>query len=152
MSPKYRHRGYMDSDDDSSDRRKQQQPRRNELTAEERIQRRSMRKATDPQARELLRCHVCGRDYPDYSAITYDSECRHCQAALRCCRTCRHFNVDARWQCTTETDKPKPNKTSKSDCEQYEPLLVLDSTGRRGDGDPKSSGSAKDLFDNLFKN
>lgn len=152
MSPKYRHRGYMDSDDAGPDRRKQQQPRRDELTAEERIQRRSMRKATDPRARELLRCHVCGRDIPDYSTINIDSECQHCKAALRCCRACRHFNVDARWQCSTKTQKPMSNKTSKSACEMYEPLLVLDSTGRRGESDSSSSGSAKDRFDDLFKN
>ena len=45
MSQKYRHNGYMDSD--SRDERPEQRAPRVQLTMEEKIQRRSIRKATE---------------------------------------------------------------------------------------------------------
>jgi len=150
MSPKYRHRGYMDSNDNERERSKP--AARDSLTMEEKIQRKSMRKATDRQAHEILRCHSCGRNVPDHTAITINSECPNCRAALHCCRACRFFNTSARWQCDAEIKAAIGDKNRNNPCDKYEPRLVLDSTGRRSAPSGRASNDPKSLFDSLFKN
>lgn len=157
MSRKYRQPGYQDDDRDR-DRgeapRRRQPPASRPLTPEDRAHRRGVRHALDRETREVVRCHVCGRNVDSLvGPIGFDTGCPHCNAPLHCCRTCRHFDSAARWQCRAEiteavSDKGKPNR-----CSLYAARLVLDATGRReapakgrnrGD-DPKSA------FENLFK-
>lgn len=147
MSRKYRHRGYRDSEREDRGRPKGQ-PRK-DLTSEERIQRRSLRHAIDREAREVVRCHNCGRSVESSGAITADTGCPHCNAPLHCCRTCRNFDTAARHQCTVEISEPVGDKNKANGCPEYRPRLVLDSTGRRsGSG---KSGDPRSQFDNLFK-
>ena len=117
MSQKYRHQGYRDSDREESRDRSRRGPRE-ELTREERIQLKSLRHAIDRTAREVIRCHVCGRTVENSDVIATDTLCPHCSASLHCCRTCREFDTSARWQCRAEiqaavTDKNKPNTCPK---------------------------------------
>lgn len=147
MNRKYRQPGYQDSDRDRQDRPRPQV--RPALTSEERIQRKSMRHAIDREANEVVRCHNCGRNAENLGAIGFESRCPHCAAPMRCCRTCRHFDTGARWQCRTEIEKPVEAKSDANRCPQYSPRLVLDVTGRRTSrhrtNDPRAA------FDSLFK-
>jgi hypothetical protein len=151
MNRKYRQQGYMDSERDG-DRSRPKSTQRKPLTKEERIQRKSLRHAIDREAKEVLRCHVCGRGIFDFGKIGKSSACPHCNAMLHCCRTCAHFDSAARWQCRAEIAEAVADKNKANDCTPYNPRLVLDSTGRRSTkpGSDKS-GDPRSQFENLFK-
>ena len=68
MSRKYRQPGYQDSPGEGTQRERRPPPR-NDLTREEKIQRRSMRVATTREANEVIRCHVCGRNVQNFGTI-----------------------------------------------------------------------------------
>jgi hypothetical protein len=149
---KYRQRGYRESE--RRDERDQRPPpqQRQQLTEEERIQRRSMRKATSREANEVVRCHVCGRNVDDGGTIGLESRCPHCSAPLHCCRACAHFDTAARWQCRTEIKAAVPDKTKPNTCRLFRPRLVLDFTGRRGSGQRGAAASdPRAQFESLFK-
>ena len=155
MSPKYRHRGYMDSDSrDERDSRKSSNRQYQQLTMEEKIQRRSIRKATDRNANEVVRCHSCGHNVQDYAPITAQSVCPKCTVPLRCCRACTHFDSAARWQCRADIEKAVGDKNAVNKCTQYGPRLVLDFTGRRnsgGNGRGPKSNDPRSQFEDLFR-
>jgi hypothetical protein len=153
MSRKYRHNGYQDSDRDESRERSGPPQRRDDLTPEERIQRRSLRHATAQEANEVIRCHHCGCNIQNFGTIVEDSSCPHCRALLHCCRTCRSFDSASRWQCRAEIDTAISDKSKANDCVQYGPRVVLDTTGRRSSPavNGNGSGSPKDQFESLFK-
>ena len=151
MSRKYRQQGYQDSGGRDDDRQRERPPRK-ELTREERIQKKSLRHAIDREANEVVRCHNCGRNTDGVGAIGVETRCSHCAAPLHCCRTCRHFDSSARYQCRVTIEKPVGNKIEANTCGQYSARAVLDVTGRRspkgrngGGNDPRSQ------FENLFK-
>lgn len=150
MSRKYRQQGYQDSDREES-RRRDKAPPRKELTKEERIQRRSMRHAIDRDANEVLRCPNCGRSVHDVGAVTSETTCPHCNVPLHCCRTCAHFDSQARWQCRAEIEAAVGDKNKANQCAQYRPLLVLDVTGRRTNSGSAKSSDPRAQFDSLFK-
>ena len=149
MSRKYRHQGYMDSERKNRESGPDQ-PSSRDLTTEERIQRRSMRHAIDREAREVIRCHVCGRGTQGFDIIAPDTACPSCRAPLHCCRTCRQFDSAARRQCRAEITEAVGDKSKANGCAQYAALLVLDSTGRRSNT-PNGSGGPREQFENLFK-
>jgi hypothetical protein len=149
MSRKYRHQGYQDSDRDDRQRERKPPPRQ-QLSAEERIQKKSLRHATAREANEVIRCHECGRNVHNFGEITVEAACPHCNAPLHCCRTCRGFDVAARWQCRATIEEPVGDKAKANRCGHYEPRLVLDTTGRRSDT-PQGSGGPRSAFENLFK-
>lgn len=144
---KYRHSGYQDSDRDDREREKKP-PARDRLTTEERIQQRSLRKATNREAHEVVRCGTCGRNVEDIGAIVTASTCPHCRAALHCCRACNHFDSSARWQCRAKITEAVMDKGKANRCGQFQPRLVLDATGRRST--PKSN-DPRAQFEDLFK-
>jgi len=150
LSRKYRLQGYQDSD--RNDDRRGERPPRQELTREERIQKKSLRHAIDREANEVVRCHNCGRNGDGVAAVGLDTRCNHCAAPLHCCRTCRQFDTGARFQCRAPIEKALGDKNKANHCGQYSPRLVLDVTGRRspkgtngGGNDPRSQ------FESLFK-
>jgi hypothetical protein len=150
MSRKYRHQGYMDAERKDRDAGTKQPPNRS-LTSEERIQRRSLRHAIDREAKEVIRCHVCGRGTQNFDVIAFDTHCPSCRAPLHCCRTCSHFDSAARRQCRAEITAAVGDKSKANECVLYSPLLVLDSTGKR-DNTSHGSGGPREQFENLFKN
>ena len=154
MSRKYRHQGYQDGDrndrDDRGGPRGPQAPRP-KLSMEERIQKKSLRVATDRAAKGVIRCHQCGRNIQDFGEISEKSTCPSCHAPLHCCRACRSFDVQARWQCRAEIDAAVGDKAKANECAAFEPRIVLDSTGRRSGTPQGSSGGPREAFDNLFK-
>jgi hypothetical protein len=147
MSRKYRQPGYQDSESEGRERPKSA-PRKS-LTKEERIQKRSLRHAIDREAKEVVRCHNCGRNVESFGAISAETACPHCNAPLHCCRTCVHFDSASRWQCRAEIDEPVDAKSKANDCTEYRARLVLDVTGRRSS--TPQSNDPKAQFENLFK-
>jgi hypothetical protein len=150
MSRKYRHQGYMDAERDESRGPRKPPPREN-LTPEERIQKRSLRHAIAREANEVVRCHNCGRNVPGLEPITPESRCPSCGVEVHCCRTCRHFDSAARWQCRAAIAGPVADKGRGNDCALYVPRLVLDTTGRRSGSAGGGAGGPKEQFENLFK-
>jgi hypothetical protein len=148
MSRKYRQQGYQESDREED--RPKRPPADRALTPEERIQRRSLRHATSREASEVVRCHDCGRNVSSFGTIAPDTNCPHCGAPLHCCRTCRHFDTSARWQCRAPIAEPVAAKSKANACAHYSARLVLDATGRRSQG-PQVSDDPKAQFENLFK-
>jgi len=151
MAPKYRHRGYRESDSENEGRDQNRPQPHQSLTREERIQRRSLRHAVDREANEVIRCHACGRGLHNLGTVGLDTRCPNCAAMLHCCRTCQHFNTAARWQCSAEIEQQVNAKNDANACPQYGPRLVLDSTGRRPAAPGRASNDPRSQFDNLFK-
>jgi hypothetical protein len=83
--------------------------------------------------------------------VADDAACPHCNAALHCCRTCAHFDSQARWQCRAEIEEAVGDKNKANHCGQYRPLLVLDVTGRRSGSGSSKSSDPRAQFDSLFK-
>jgi len=145
---KYRHRGYQDSSRDDDRERPRKPPARDPLTKEERIQQRSLRRATSREANEVVRCGTCGRNVEDAGTIVESSTCPHCRAPLHCCRACNHFDSAARWQCRAQITQAVMDKGKANQCAQFQPRLVLDATGRRTT--PKAN-DPRAQFEDLFK-
>jgi hypothetical protein len=152
MSRKYRQQGYQDDDRDREEPRRRQRPPSGPLTPEERAHKRGLRHALDRETREVVRCHVCGRNLDQLGPIARETSCPHCDAPLHCCRTCRHFDSSARWQCRADIAEAVTDKGKANDCAAYAPRLVLDATGRREAQKPRGkSNDPKSMFDDLFK-
>jgi hypothetical protein len=148
VSQKYRHHGYKDSDwEERGPRKPAPSP---SLSPEERAQKRALRHALDREANEVVRCPDCGRNIQAIGPITVESSCPHCNAALHCCRACRHFDSGARWACRVTIPERVSDKGKRNACALYEARLVLDATGRRT-GSTAVSGDPKSVFENLFK-
>ncbi len=147
MSRKYSQRGYQESD--RREEREHSRPPRQELSSEEKIQRKSLRKMTDRNANEVMRCHSCGRTVQDDAPITGRSVCPKCVAPLHCCRACTHFDSSVRWQCRAEITAAVADKGKANECHLFRPRLVLDTTGRRTT--KKRSNDARSQFEDLFR-
>jgi len=154
MSQKYRHRGYRDADwkdDRDRDRREKRDPPPRAISPEQKAQIRTLRKATDREAQEVVRCPNCGRTVENRGAISRDTRCPNCSAELRCCRTCTHFDAGARWECRAPIEVRVENKSAANDCPRFEPRLVLDATGRRSNPNRGGPVDPRTAFENLFK-
>src|SRR5262245_826987 len=150
MSMKYRQRGYRDSERGDRDRERPKAPPAPLLTPEERAQQRALKHAVSREANEVVRCPNCGRNVQALGAITAETRCPHCAAALHCCRSCRHFDTSARWECRQPIPQRIPDKGATNDCTFFEARLVLDATGKRT-STAASGDDPKSQFENLFK-
>jgi hypothetical protein len=149
MSMKYRQRGYRDSE--HQERTRQKPPPSKPLTPEEKAQQRALKHAVAREANEVVRCPNCGRNAQAFGAITSDTVCPYCAAALHCCRACRHFDTSARWECRQpEIPERVADKGKANSCAFFEARLVLDATGKRTGSGP-ASNDPKSQFENLFK-
>ena len=138
---KYRHRGYRDSDRDKDKEHRKTKPKS--------PQERGLRHMMERSAKLIVRCHQCSVDTGPAEGLTSLSTCSNCEADLRVCRTCAHFDTGARWECQAPITEPVQDKTTANSCTHFKPNTVLDATGRRsGTG---SASDARTAFDNLFK-
>ncbi len=149
MSQKYRQHGYKDNEWEDRERQKGPPPAAKALTPEQRAQQRSLRHALNREANEVVRCPDCGRNIQAFGAITPETTCPHCNAALHCCRACRHFDTSARWECRVSIPERVADKGKANTCAFYEARLVLDATGRRTN--TPASNDPKSQFESLFK-
>src|SRR5262245_33391895 len=147
MAMKYRQRGYRESEREDRDRKP---PPAKPLTPEERAQQRALKHAVAREANEVVRCPNCGRNVQALGAITAETLCPHCAAALHCCRSCRHFDTSARWECRQPIPERVADKNKANRCTFFEARLVLDATGKRT-STASSGDDPKSQFESLFK-
>jgi len=96
--------------------------------------------------RATSRCAECGTVLP----ITADSltRCPHCQAELRACRQCAHFDSARRFECTQDIAERIVDKRARNEC----PLFSIVTTVERDtSGGSVHPDGARRSFSNLFK-
>ena len=134
--------------DKDRDRPKSPPPDRPDLGNDEQVKR--LKRGMERSAAEVIRCQKCGHQQQKEAAIIGPlSTCDKCDTALHSCRHCLHFMPDARFQCRKPVPVAIVDKWAANDCVAFEPRLVLDSTGRRVEG--QAAKNAKNIFDSLFK-
>jgi hypothetical protein len=154
-APKYRNRGYKDSEREErgagggggasrgpqAPREKKEGPRGRGLGA---------------RTESVFRCATCGeKQLSVLSAVSPedvlpDAVCKKCGAALHTCSNCIHFDTSVRWECRQWEKIPArvPKKTAANDCPCFTPKLVSEfakDSERAKPGDPRAA------FDALFK-
>ena len=152
MSRKYQHQGYMNSDrrdDRDGGERRKPPPRTRPLTPEERAHRHGLRRATQREVNEVVRCPTCGCNVQAAGAIGMETNCPQCSQVLHCCRACRQFDSAARWECRAEITERVGDKLKLNSCSLFVPRLVLDATGKRVSAPDRND--PKSRFDSLFK-
>ena len=94
-----------------------------------------------------LICWNCGADTGIERRVPRQEQCESCLSDLRCCRGCRFFAPDRRFQCYETIDSSVLPKDKANFCDYFSPRV----TGKAaGDGfDAKSE--RKSGFDDLFK-
>lgn len=148
MGRKYKQPGYQSTDEETG--RAKKQPR--------------VRKALDgprsprmPGFQELMRCAMCGHIMPTSLKITGESQCSKCQADLRSCKHCRHFDTGAHLECTQPIVVRIMTKDLRNDCEYFDPRTSVErETSSPGNGHspgpaPNRPKDARSAFDDLFR-
>lgn len=145
MSRKYRQRGYQDSDrtegrpkGKAGKGKKGQGPRR------EGPRGRGMGAPT----KTVFRCAACGHQLFLTGDIELDATCHKCGTDLHTCTHCRHFDTSAAFECRQEIPQRISKKSTRNECELFEPKLAqeFESDNERLDPD-----DARAAFDALFK-
>ena len=113
-----------------------------------------------PSFQEVLRCSICGAIVPPPIEIVFESQCPKCNADLRSCKNCRHFDTAAAFECTQPIEERITKKDLRNNCQFFMARTSIeretrDSGGRTGSGgstpNPATSSDARSAFDNLFK-
>jgi hypothetical protein len=142
-APKYRQRGYKDSER-SEERRggAPQGPRE---------------KKEGPRGRGLgaptetaFRCGSCGERQLASSAsdIAADAVCGKCGQPLHTCSNCQHFDTSTRWECRQTIPQRIAKKTAANACALFAPKAVQEFAKDR---DRPAPTDARAAFDALFK-
>jgi hypothetical protein len=144
--PKYRQRGYKDSD--RRDERPQSGPQAPRA------------KKDGPHGRGLgspsesvFRCAACGEKQliiVGEEPPPVDATCRRCGADLHTCSNCVNFDTSVHWECRLHAEIPArvPKKRDRNECPLFTPKLTQEF---RKDSDKPSPGDARSAFDALFK-
>ncbi len=143
--PKYRQRGYQDSD------RRDERPRPGLQGPRE--------KKDGPRGRGLgapsesvFRCAACGekRLMMPEEPLPVDATCHKCGADLHTCSNCISFDTGVRWECRRHAEIPVrvPKKRDRNECPLFTPKLAQEFAQ---DSDKPAPGDARSAFDALFK-
>ena len=94
---------------------------------------------------EGLLCWGCGRPTGIKGSVTRHDQCQNCQADLRTCRGCRHFDPTRQ-----NIDHAVRNKDKANFCDFFQVRQVIKTAGGiKSRVDDKDSRRQK--FDDLFK-
>ena len=98
------------------------------------------------QNRATSRCAECGTVLP----ITADSltRCPQCQAELRACRQCAHFDSSRRFECTQDIAERIVDKRARNECSLFSIVTTVERDTSGGSVHPDD---ARRGFSNLFK-
>lgn len=99
---------------------------------------------------EGLLCWSCGRPTGIKGSVTRHDQCQNCQADLRTCRGCRHFDPTRRHQCRENIDHAVGNKDKANFCDFFQVREVIKTAGgikRRVDDKESRRKSFDDLFE-----
>ncbi len=89
-------------------------------------------------------CNACGHAFAAEFSIGFRDVCPQCQAYLHCCLNCRLYDKGAYHQCRSSTVEFVQDKQKGNFCEEFDWVIGADSQA------PKSKGSGKGTFDQLF--
>ncbi len=133
---KYNQRGYMQSDRErpTSESKSQSKPQDREGPRSPRMM----------AFGEASKCTACGEKAP--AAISFDSSCAKCHAALHSCRQCTYFDPGARLECTKPITARIVDKHGRNTCELFAARIVVE---RQTSSGPPTG--ARDAFAKLFK-
>ena len=137
---KYRHRGYGDTyhEPEGSSRGAKSGPR---------PQREGPRgRGLGAPTADVFRCRDCGEKQQLEAAITAESRCPRCGAALHSCVNCTHFDTAARFECRKPVESRQPSKTKANECPHWQAKQA-----REFGADSSSQSDARSAFDALFK-
>lgn len=136
MSRKYRQRGYQDDEPRKGRHRSEPRPQRSEGPRGRGLGR--------PTA-TVFRCARCGSKQTVSDGIRPEATCSSCQTDLHTCTNCRYFDTGAVNECRAEISVPISKKSTRNECELYEPKEAKEVASSESEpSDPKSE------FDSLF--
>jgi len=135
MSPKYRQRGYMESDRD------REKPEKKPVHKRELI---GPKTPNMPGKREVSRCASCALVLP--VGIDLQGRCPKCGFELHSCKQCAFFDTAARFECTQPITTRIPRKDIRNQCS----FFSLRTTVERETSTSKPM-DARQAFENLFK-
>ncbi len=150
MGRKYNQPGYQDTD---RDRDRQQKPRngspRNHKSSD------GPRSPRMPGFQEVMRCAMCGHLIQTATEITIESQCPNCQADLRSCKHCRHFDTGARLECTKPIPQRIMAKDKRNECTFFEARTSIERETKTpvsvSSASPSTPKDARSAFDDLFR-
>ncbi len=93
-----------------------------------------------------LTCWNCGADTGLEGRVTRLDHCPKCNADLRCCRGCRHYDPTRRFHCRETIDGPVQPKDKANFCDLYMVRL----TGKAALNTLSAKDERKKKFDDLF--
>ena len=144
MSRKYRQPGYMDNDrEDREPRGEQDRPKPKQPSAGPRWKSAQDGPHTPRMAgtKTVARCSNCGAEQPPLSAGK--PKCAQCDAALRSCKMCVHFDPASQFECTEPVEVRISPKDRHTDCEFFavKTTVEKDTSGLGGVAPANGSGA-----------
>lgn len=99
-----------------------------------------------------MTCWKCGATINLLTAQKVNSRdtCPQCDADLRVCRNCAHFDPSAHNECREVMAEWVRFKDRSNYCDYFSPVTVVNPTGPRAQG-KTISDEARKRFDSLFK-
>jgi hypothetical protein len=143
--PKYRQRGYKDSDRD-------EKPQRPGLQGPREKKDGPRGRGLGAPSESVFRCTACGekRLIMLGDVVPVDATCAKCGADLHTCSNCIHFDTSVHWECRKNAEIPAriAKKRDRNDCALFTPKLAQEFAKDAAKGSP---GDARSAFDALFK-
>jgi hypothetical protein len=143
--PKYRNRGYKDSERD-------EKPQRPGLQGPREKKDGPKGRGLGAPSEAVFRCTACGekRLIMLGDVLPPDATCAKCGADLHTCSNCIHFDTSVHWECRKNAEIPAriAKKRDRNDCALFTPKLAQEFAKDSAKGSP---GDARSAFDALFK-
>jgi len=98
-----------------------------------------------------MHCWHCGREIKLVTAqkVQARDTCPQCDADLRVCRNCRHFDPTSHNECREVMAEWVRTKDRANYCDYFSPATVAGAAGGRPPA--KQADDARDAFDRMFK-
>lgn len=142
--PKYRQRGYKDSE------RRDERPRQGPQGPREKREGPGKGRGFGAPTESVFRCANCGEKQSALEEVPFDATCGKCGSDLHTCANCINFDTGVRWECRRNAEIPArvPKKRDRNDCPLFTPKVAQEFAKDR---DTPSPGDARSAFDALFK-
>ncbi|MEE8149455.1 MAG: hypothetical protein V3T75_03275 [candidate division Zixibacteria bacterium] len=101
-------------------------------------------------ANDGLLCWNCSKNTGLTGRISRADSCESCLADMRCCRGCRHFDPNRRFQCKESIETNIPNKEKSNFCDFFQVRIAFKRQGGVSYQD-NTKDERKKNFDDLFE-
>jgi hypothetical protein len=156
MAPKYKQRGYRESESPEKKRDRTERP------SEPRPKQQDMLGPRTPRMVGTVmraRCASCGAALAP--GTNPESQCPRCKFELHSCKQCVHFDTARQFECTQPIPERVAKKDAKNNCTFYElrmtvekdmsPVTYATSSTAVAVTSPSRPNDARTAFENLFK-